>query len=151
MQRHNFFIPGLLILICVLAGCVSVQQIREMRIRDNQELFNTFSPAIQEKIRTGQIDIGFNEEMVHMAWGAPDRVYMRTTQQGTATVWSYSIYQPRIRSERMSIPVRYIDRQGRRRTEYQNVWINRDTGEEYTAARVEFMDGNVSAIEQLIP
>ncbi|MCK5193790.1 MAG: hypothetical protein KAQ71_08275, partial [Desulfobulbaceae bacterium] len=84
-------------------------------------------------------------------WGAPDRVYMRTTQQGTVTVWSYSIFQPRLHRERMSIPVRYFDHKGRRRIEYHNVWINRDTGEEYTAARVEFTDGNVSAIEQLIP
>ena len=150
MQRHHLFKTGLLVLTCILAGCVSAQQVRENRIRDNQDLFNGFDSAIQTNIRAGQIDIGYTEDMVEMAWGFPDRVYMRTTQQGTVKVWSYSLYQPRIHSERMSVPVRYFDRDGRRRIEYHNVWINRDTGEEYAVARVEFKDNLVSAIEQLI-
>ncbi|MBC8317823.1 MAG: hypothetical protein H8E41_07935 [Desulfobulbaceae bacterium] len=149
MQKHTRFVT-VIILLSVLAGCVSAQQIREMRIRHNQELFNTFSADDQGKIQTGLIDIGFSEDMVHMAWGAPDRIYMRTTAAGTATVWSYTIYQPRIHSERMSIPVRFIDHHGRRRIEYHNVWVNRDTGEQYAVARVEFTEGAVSAIEQLI-
>jgi len=133
MQKRALFVT-VIILLSVLAGCVSAQQIRKMRIRHNQELFNTFSADDQEKIQTGLIDIGFSEDMVHMAWGAPDRIYMRTTSTGTATVWSYTIYQPRIHSERMSIPVRFIDHHGRRRIEYHNVWVNRDTGEEYAIA-----------------
>lgn len=149
MQKRNIFI-AFTILLSVLSGCVSAQQMRQMRIRDNQELFNTFSTENQEKIQAGQIDIGFSQDMVNMAWGAPDRIYMRTTAAGTATVWSYTIFQPYIHSERMSIPVRFIDHQGRRRIEYHNVWVNRDTGEEYAVARVEFVEEVVSAIEQLI-
>jgi hypothetical protein len=148
MQKHNIFLA--FICLFVITACVSAQQMREIRIRDNQELFNTFTTDNQEKVQTGQIDIGFNQDMVEMAWGAPDRIYMRTTAVGTATVWSYTIFQPRIHSERMSIPVRFIDHQGRRRIEYHNVWVNRDTGEEYAVARVEFIEDVVSAIEQLI-
>lgn len=149
MQKQNIFI-AIIILLSVLAGCISAQQIREMRIRNNQELFNTFTADNQEKVRAGQIDIGFSQDMVQMAWGAPDRIYMRTSAAGTATVWSYTIFQPHIHSERMSIPIRFIDHRGRRRIEYHNVWVNRDTGEEYTVARVEFIEAVVSAIEQLI-
>jgi len=149
MQKSKIFI-AFAILLSVIAGCVSAQQMREMRIRDNQELFNTFTADNQEKVLSGQIDIGFSQDMVNMAWGSPNRIYTRTTAAGAATVWSYTVFQPRIHSDRMSIPVRYIDHQGRRRIEYHNVWVNRDTGEEYAVARVEFVEGVVSAIEQLI-
>jgi hypothetical protein len=138
------------LLIFLLISCVSAQQIRDARIHDNQEMFNTFTPDIQDKVRLGQIDIGFSQDMVYLAWGGPDRIYMRTTKDGDATVWSYTIIQTRIHTERMSIPVRYYDRAGRRRTEFHSVWVNRDTGEEYAAARVEFIRDEVTAIEQLI-
>jgi hypothetical protein len=150
-MNNKSLITASILFICILIGCVSAQQIRDGRIRDNQEMFNTFSPDIQDKVRLGQIDLGFTQDMVYLAWGGPDRIYMRTTKDGDATVWSYTIVQTRFRTERMSIPVHYYDRVGRRRTEYHNVWVNRDTGEEYAAARIEFIDGVVTAIEQLIP
>ena len=114
-------------------------------------MFNAFSPDVQEKVRQGIIDLGFSKDMVYLAWGGPDRVYARTAKEGDATVWSYTVVQTRMYTERMSIPVRYYDRKGRSRTEYHNVWVNRDTGEEYAVARVEFIENVVTAIEQLIP
>jgi hypothetical protein len=150
MKRQMLLIVGL-IAACTLTGCMTAQQLRERRIAKNHELFNAFNPDIQEKVRLGQIDIGFSQDMVRLAWGSPDRIYIRTTKDGVATVWTYTRMRTYTQTERMSIPVHIIDRTGKRRIEYSSVWINRDTEEEYAVARVEFTQGVITAIEQLKP
>lgn len=132
-----------------LSACMTAQQIRDRRINSNLEVFNSFSTEIQQKIRAGQIEIGFTEEMVRLAWGAPDMSYTRTTDKGDATVWTYSRTRILTQTDRMTIPVWVRDRSGRSIVQYENVWINRDTQEEYTVARVEFTEGTVTALERL--
>jgi len=41
------------------------------------------------------------------------------------------------------------DASGRSSVQYENVWVNRDTREEYAVARVEFTGGVVTALERL--
>lgn len=132
-----------------LSACMTTQQIRDSRIASSQEIFNSFSTEIQQKIRAGQVDLGFSEEMVRLAWGMPDMVYTRTTAQGEATVWTYSKTRTLTQTDRMTIPVRVRDKFGRSGVQYENVWINRDTYEEYAVARVEFTGGTVTALERL--
>jgi hypothetical protein len=150
MQRLMLFIVGL-IAAYTLTGCITAQQLRERRIAQNHELFNAFNPDIQEKVRLGQIDLGFSQDMVRLAWGSPDRIYIRTTSDGVATVWTYTRMRTYTQTERMTIPVHVTDSTGKTRTEYTSVWVNRDTEEEYAAARVEFTQGIITAIEQLKP
>lgn len=133
----------------ILSACMTAQQIRDSRIASSQEIFNSFSTEIQQKIRAGQIDLGFSEEMVRLAWGRPDMIYTRTTDQGEATVWTYSRTRTLTQTDRMTIPVRVRDKFGRSSIQYENVWINRDTYEEYAVARVEFTGGTVTALERL--
>ena len=102
-------------------------------------------------MRLGQIDLGFSQDMVRLAWGSPDRIYIRTTRDKVATVWTYTGMKTYTQTERMSIPVHVTDSTGKRRTEYGSVWVNRDTEEEYAVARVEFTQGVITAIEQLEP
>ena len=132
-----------------LSACITAQQLRDRRIASSQEIFNSFSTEIQQKIRAGQIDLGFTEEMVRLAWGAPDMIYTRTTDKGDATVWTYSRTRMLTQTDWMTIPVWVRDRSGRSIVQYENVWINRDTQEEYTVARVEFTGGTVTALERL--
>lgn len=132
-----------------LSACMTAQQIRDNRIASSQEMFNSFSTEIQQKIRAGQVDLGFSEEMVRLAWGVPDMIYTRTTDQGEATVWTYSKTRTLTQTDRMTIPVRVRDKFGRSSIQYENVWINRDTYEEYAVARVEFTGGTVTALERL--
>ena len=73
-----------------LAACAST----DSRIRDHQAAFDHYPPAIQQKIRAGQIDLGFTPEMVEMALGKPDHRYQRTTAQGSSDVWGYSDDSP---------------------------------------------------------
>lgn len=76
----------------VLVGCSTV----DSRIARNREVFNTWPAAVQERIAAGQIDIGFTTDQVRVALGEPDRVFTRTTADGTSEVWSYRDRRPRI-------------------------------------------------------
>lgn len=61
---------------------------REARIKKSTE-FQSYPPAVQEKIRKGEVEVGFTEEMVRLALGKPDRKYTRTTDRGSEEVWAY--------------------------------------------------------------
>lgn len=80
-----------LVLSLVVAGCSTV----DSRIADNRAAFNTWPPAVQDKVVLGQIDVGFTTEQVRVALGEPDRVFTRTTADGTSQVWSYRERGPR--------------------------------------------------------
>ncbi len=78
---------GLALLLLLLAvGCSSP----ESRIQGNAAAFNSWPAGVQQKIRAGQIDLGFTEEMVLVAIGWPDGKRMRTTAEGTTEVWTYA-------------------------------------------------------------
>ena len=73
------------------SGCSTV----DSRIDRNRAAFNTWPPAVQDKVVLGQVDIGFTPEQVRVALGEPDRVWTRTTGDGTSEVWSYRDRGPR--------------------------------------------------------
>jgi hypothetical protein len=73
------------------AGCSTV----DSRIAKNREAFNTWPAAVQDKVVQGKIDIGFTADQVRVALGEPDRVWTRTTADGTSQVWSYRDRGPR--------------------------------------------------------
>jgi hypothetical protein len=76
----------------LVAGCSTV----DSRISKHRELFNTWPAAVQDKVVRGQIDIGFTADQVRVALGEPDRVFTRTTTDGTSQVWSYRDRGPRL-------------------------------------------------------
>jgi hypothetical protein len=47
------------------------------------------------QIVRGEIDIGFNTDQVRVALGEPDRMFTRTTADGSSQVWSYRDRGPR--------------------------------------------------------
>ncbi|ROH91043.1 hypothetical protein ED208_08730 [Stagnimonas aquatica] len=59
------------------------------RIGEQQGQFDSYPAEVREKIRAGEIAIGFTPEQVRMALGEPSRVYSRQTAEGEAEVWSY--------------------------------------------------------------
>jgi hypothetical protein len=79
------------VLVLGLAGCSTV----DSRIAKNREVFNTWPAAVQDKVVVGQIDIGFTPDQVRVALGEPDRVFTRTSGDGTSQVWSYRDRGPR--------------------------------------------------------
>lgn len=71
--------------LALAAGCSTV----DSRIDKNRAAFNTWAPAVQDKVVKGQVDIGFTAEQVKVALGEPDRVFSRTSADGTSQIWSY--------------------------------------------------------------
>jgi hypothetical protein len=72
-----------------LAGCATP----ETRIRQNPAAFDRATPAQQEMIKQGKVDIGFSMELVELALGVPDRTRERTDAQGKQVIWSYVNYE----------------------------------------------------------
>lgn len=59
------------------------------RIRRSPEKFASYPPDVREKIRAGQVDIGFDPDMVYMALGKPRQRFTRTTREGVFETWVY--------------------------------------------------------------
>jgi hypothetical protein len=73
------------LIVAALAGCAGPPQ----RIKKHQAEFDAYSPEIQQKIRAGQVDVGFTDRQVALALGRPDRVYSRKTTTADQEVWAY--------------------------------------------------------------
>ncbi len=67
----------------------------DSRIAKGQAAFDKFPAEVQQKVRTGQVDVGFTPEMVLMALGKPDRSFVRKTEAGDTEVWGYHDNTPR--------------------------------------------------------
>lgn len=76
----------------LLAGCSTV----DSRIARNRDAFNAWPAPVQDRIIQGKVDVGFTPEQVRMALGEPDRVFTRTTADGTTEVWTYREKKPRV-------------------------------------------------------
>jgi len=72
-------------LLLLTAGCASV----DSRVSEHKAAFDSWPADVQEKVRAGKVEIGFNSEMVEVALGKPDRLSSRTTAGGQADVWVY--------------------------------------------------------------
>lgn len=79
-----------LALALAFAGCSTP----DSRIEKNSAAFAGYPPAVQAKIRAGEIDVGFTSEMVQLALGKPDRVLRRQSAAGESEVWIYADKSP---------------------------------------------------------
>lgn len=133
-------------LAALLAACATTPQ---SRIKANQALFDGLPPAAQEKIKNGQVDIGFTEDMVLMAMDTPDRKYVRTTAAGGTSVWSYTTVRTKTERQRVPVSGTVPDGGGQWRSYNNWMWVNVEQQSEYERFRVEFKDGKVTAFEEL--
>ena len=81
-----------LALALAFAGCSTP----DSRIEKNSAAFAGYPPAVQAKIRAGEVDVGFTSEMVQLALGKPDRVLRRQSAAGESEVWIYADKSPTI-------------------------------------------------------
>jgi hypothetical protein len=81
---------SILLMAVALTACSSAAT----RISDQQNTFDAYPPKVQQKIRAGQIDVGFTQDQVRMAVGEPTRRYMQQTTAGESEVWAYSKSSP---------------------------------------------------------
>jgi len=121
-------------LLLLLAACTSPQK----RIEKNPELFASFSPEVQESLKAGKIDLGFEPKMVEIALGKPDRTYTRKTAEGTETVWVYIWLNKYSYTQSVSLT-------GVR----GSAWVNVDDIREVPYKTITFVEGKVVEIEEL--
>ncbi|HTJ77777.1 MAG TPA: hypothetical protein VL357_02170 [Rariglobus sp.] len=79
----------LTLVVCGFVGCAGP----ETRIRKNPELFARLTPEQQTLVKEGKVAVGFDEDMVKLAVGEPDRKWVRTDSSGVSEVWSYTTWE----------------------------------------------------------
>ncbi|SDR69334.1 hypothetical protein [Opitutus sp. GAS368] len=133
----------LLLAVCLvsaalLAACSSTP---DSRIARSQAAFNQYPSAVQQKIRAGEVDVGFTPEMVLLALGEPARQFTHQSETGTAEIWIYHDNGPRFS---FGIGVGSFGRHSA-----TSVGVSSSTGgyDPEEKMRVEFRDGKVTAIE----
>jgi len=131
--------------VLAIAGCATP----ESRIKEKPEVFNSFPPDVQSKIRTGQVDIGYSKDMVYIALGKPDLKYTRTTADGSREIWSYTAGYTTTERQWITGDFQIIDPQGGFQTTHDTVWADVDVSHEYEKLRIEFKDDTVTAIERV--
>jgi len=80
----------ILLITLLLSSCASTSK----RISQNEALFNTYTAAEKKMIRTGQIAVGFDQDMVRMALGDPSREVSVDTAAGKQIAWEYRELKP---------------------------------------------------------
>ena len=146
-MRRDIQAYGMWLLLALLVtSCATPQS----RIKRQQEVFDTFPPDVQETIRAGAVDIGFDTNMVFIALGRPDREYQRRTAAGETTIWSYTEHFTRTQRQLVDGRFRVRDsRSGHIHSIRDSVWVDVPTFYEFDRLRIEFDDdGLVSAIER---
>lgn len=88
MRPLPFLLAGAAL--ALLAGCSTP----DSRIAGHRAAFDRLPAEAQQKIRSGQVDIGFTPEMVRLALGEPDRVFTRRSDGGDTEVWGYQDHGP---------------------------------------------------------
>lgn len=128
----------------LLAGCATPQK----RIQQNQDVFDSFPVAVQARIRSGQIDLGFTPAMVRIALGEPQRKLLRRSIVGESEVWLYVDSIRRYDRQRIDIDGLDAAGTGRRRSLGGSAWINVEQSRETVRIRVEFQNGVATIIEE---
>ena len=147
MKSPRSFLIFLATAVLGLAGCQSV----ESRIKEKPEAFAQVDKATQDKIKQGIIDLGFSEDLVYLALGAPDQKREAVSATGNTTTWIYNTYYDRYDGTQHAGYHRqvYFDPYLRTyRVYYRPVFADTYVTEKEERIRVIFKDGKVSVIEQ---
>lgn len=74
------------LLALLLAACASTPT---SRIEKDPAGFARLTPEQQEKVRAGQVAIGFDASATRLALGEPDRILQKITAAGDSETWLY--------------------------------------------------------------
>lgn len=130
-----------------IAGCQTV----DSRIKEKPEVFAGLDAATQDKIKQGIIDLGYTEDMVYLALGAPDQKREAVTAQDRSVTWIYNTYYNRYDGTAFAGYNRslYFDPYLKTyRVYYRPVYADTYRTEKEERIRVVFKDGKVISLEQ---
>jgi hypothetical protein len=137
----------LLASLAVITGCQTV----DSRIKEKPEVFAQVDKATQDKIRQGIIELGYSEDMVYLALGAPDQKRESVSAAGKSVTWIYNTYYTRYDGGYYGGYHRsvYFDPYLRAyRMYYRPIFADTYIQEKEERIRVVFKDGKVTVIEQ---
>jgi hypothetical protein len=136
----------LLASLAFFAGCQTV----DSRIKEKPEVFASVDKATQDKIKQGIIDIGYSEDLVYLALGAPDQKRESVSAAGRSIIWIYNTYYTRFDGTAYVGYHRrvYFDPYLRTYRVYYNPIFNDTYREKEERIRVVFKDGKAAVIEQ---
>lgn len=146
-MKYRILTSLLLGALAFLAGCQTVDD----RIKQKPEVFASVDKATQDKIKQGIIDLGFTEDMVYLALGAPDQKRESANAAGRSVTWVYNTYYQRYDGTEFAGYSRrvYFDPYLRTyRVYYRPVFAEVYTDEKEEKIRIVFKDGKASVIEQ---
>jgi hypothetical protein len=93
MSTFHRLIYSSLAAVLIFAGCGTT---KNQRISQDEALFNSYTPAERKMIRTGQVAVGFDQDMVRMALGDPSRETTVASAAGKQIAWEYRHLKPSI-------------------------------------------------------
>ena len=131
----------------LFTGCQSIDN----RIKEKPEVFAQVDKATQDKIKQGIIDLGYSEDMVYLALGAPDQKREAISAAGRTVTWIYNTYYQRYDGSQFAGYNRrvYFDPALRTyRVYYRPVYAEYYSDEKEERIRIVFKDGKASVIEQ---
>ncbi len=131
----------------LITGCQTV----DTRIKEKPEVFAQLDKATQDKIKQGIIDLGYTEDLVYFALGAPDQKRESISAVGKSVAWIYNTYYDRYDGTIMAGYHRsvYYDRYlGTYRMYYRPVYADTYRHEKEERIRIVFKDGKAAVIEQ---
>ncbi len=129
------------------SGCQTV----ESRIKEKPDVFAKLDAATQDKIKQGIIEIGYTEDMVYLALGAPDQKRESIRANGKSITWIYNTYYSRydgadyIGYHRSVYFDPYLHAY---RMYYRPVFADTYIQEKEERIRVVFKEGKAAVIEQ---
>ncbi len=146
-MKHRILTVLSLAALAFFAGCQTV----DSRIKEKPEVFAKLDPATQDKVKQGIIELGYNEDTVYLALGAPDHKRESVTAGGRTVTWIYNTYYDRYDGSVYAGYHRsvYFDPYLRAyRMYYRPVYADTYVTEKEERIRVVFKDGKVAVIEQ---
>ena len=73
----------------LLGGCSTIPS----RIEEKSAAFAALDADTQNKIRRGQVEVGYSPDLVYIALGTPDERLTKTSTSGTTETWIYNSYR----------------------------------------------------------
>ena len=145
-MRH-FLNTSYLACICLtLLGCITQDSSRESRIRRSLAIFESYPEDIQQSLRNGEVQVGFDEDMVYFAMGSPHFITKKQDGAETIRLWQYfrNTRQQKVTHE-------YVP--GNRQTDQYDTFdwdvVVKSEKDQQFLMKVEFSEGKVVAVTKV--
>lgn len=88
VRYHVKYWAAISLLCLIVVGCKT--STIESRRTEKTAAYNALSPAEQQLVDEGQIQIGMSADAVYISWGQPSEILQEeTSQNGKITTWRY--------------------------------------------------------------